>query len=271
MSRLLFARNLSKFRNDEQDPDLTIGGYESAYLSDLLVAFVFDKLNPKLFVDNFILSKIYRDDGMLVTKKKWNINEFTTWIETFQEEANKLLQSEKLQFTLDVWMHNELESTNNEIALNEKVTINKTNTFPFLDMKMTWNDSIITYEVYFKENQRIKYLNKGSTHKETVFHTTPRGAFNRLSLLTTFNVSNINKGVDELYPMHAEALVQAGMMKKNEFPILSECMKEPSKLKAPLIDSVEKFNYNCDRASYFTIGYCNAWKYNFAPRLKLRG
>ena len=253
--------------NDEQDPGLTIGGYESACLSDLLVAFVFEKLNPKLFSNNFILSKMHRDDGLLVTKKNWNINEFKTWIETFQEEVNKLLQSEKLQFALDVWMHNELESTNNEITLNEKVTTNKTNAFPFLDVKMTWNDSIITHEAHFKENQRIKHLSKESTHKETVFHATPRGVFNRLSLLTTFNDSNTNKRVDELHPTHAKALVQAGIMKKNEFPILSECVKEPSKLKAPLIDSVEKFNYDYDRTSHFTIGCCNAWKHNFTPRL----
>ena len=64
--------------NDEQDPSLTIGGYESAFLSDLLVAFVFKVINPKLFVGNFILNEIYRDDGILVTERKWDIDRFIT-------------------------------------------------------------------------------------------------------------------------------------------------------------------------------------------------
>ena len=58
-----------------------------------------------------------------------------------------------MQFTLDVWMYNEIESTNDRIeTLDEKVMINETNAFSFLDMKMAWNESNITYEVYFKEN-----------------------------------------------------------------------------------------------------------------------
>ena len=165
-------------------------------------------------------------------------------------------------------MYNEIESTNDGIkTLDEKVTINETNAFPFLDMKMAWNESNITYEVYFKENQRIKYLNKGSTHRETVFQAIPRGVFNRLSLLTTFNDSNRSKRVDEIYLIHAEALVLAGIIERNEFPILSECTKEPPRLNNSPNDSVEKVNYKDNRTSYFTIGYCNAWKYNFIPRL----
>lgn len=63
-------------------------------------------------------------------------------------------------------------------------------------MEIAWNESKITCEVHFKENQRIKCLNKGSARKETVFHATTRRIFHRLSSLATFDDSNRNKRVD---------------------------------------------------------------------------
>ena len=51
--------------------------------------------------------------------------------------------------------------------------------FPFLvlDMKMIWNESKIIYEVYSKENQRIKYVNRTSIHREILFQAIPKGVF----------------------------------------------------------------------------------------------
>ena len=56
--------------NDENDTGLTIGGNASAFSSGLLIAFVFKAIEPKSFEDNFLLNKIHRDDGMLITKNK---------------------------------------------------------------------------------------------------------------------------------------------------------------------------------------------------------
>ena len=67
--------------DDTDDPGLTIGGYELAFLSDLVAAFVFEEISPKLFDDNFLLNKIYRDNGMLVTKEKWDTMRFKRWID----------------------------------------------------------------------------------------------------------------------------------------------------------------------------------------------
>ena len=53
---------------------------------------------------------------------------------------NELLQSDKLQFTLDVWMHNENDE-NDVRMLDNKTSINRTNMFHFLDMKIIWNES----------------------------------------------------------------------------------------------------------------------------------
>ena len=61
-----------------------IGGYESAYCSDLVVAYIFDKIekDKEMFKGvslktkkgrkrlNLIYNKIYQDDGIIVTEKK---------------------------------------------------------------------------------------------------------------------------------------------------------------------------------------------------------
>ena len=72
--------------NDEHYPGLIIGGHESAFLSHLLIVFVFKLIEPKLFEDNFLLNKIHRDDGMLINKEKCDVQKFTTWIKSFQRE-----------------------------------------------------------------------------------------------------------------------------------------------------------------------------------------
>ena len=121
------------------------------------IAFVFSIIEPRVFEGNVLLNKIYRDDKILVTKVKQNIMRFKTQIESFQKEVNKLLESNKLQFILDIQVYNENDNTN--ININKQITINQINIFLFKDMKMAWNESRIAYKVYFKENQRIKYLN----------------------------------------------------------------------------------------------------------------
>ena len=119
---------------------------------------------------------------------------------------------------------------------------------------MAWNESKITYEVCFKENQKIKYLKRKITHRKTLFQETPRGIYHRLSSLTTFNDRNRDK-TDKTYPTHTEALVLAGVMKRNEFPALSKCLiNETPELNDSLNNNIdEKFNYNDNRTSCLTI------------------
>ena len=229
---------------DNNDPGLTIGGFGSAYCSDLVVAMIFDKVKKKLFqrvklltkkgnrYQSLIFNKIYRDDGIIVTEKKWTISMFHQWLDLFQAQVNNILKSDKLQFTLDIWNFNdeptELETPNN-------ISINSENKFPFLDMYLFWKTmksdgdlkwkdggvKELCFNVYHKPNQRLKYLNAQSTHKRTVFHAIPKGVFHRLASLTTFDSTNTSKTVDELYPIHAKALIIAGLVNEGEFPILS--------------------------------------------------
>ena len=145
--------------NDPNDPGLTIGGYESAFGSDLVVSMLFDIIKPKLFTQiklhnsinpqKLILNEIYRDDGILITKTKWTIPMFEEWINKFQQKVNNILGSDKLQFTLDIW---ELDDATTP-STNPKVSINSKNEFPFLDIKLYWNtNDELEFEVYFKKN-----------------------------------------------------------------------------------------------------------------------
>ena len=59
-----------------------------------------------------------------------------------------------------------------------------------------------------------------------VFYAISRGVCYRLASLTSFNNQNVNMTVDEIYSIHAEAMVRAGLMKRHEFPILSQCIKK---------------------------------------------
>lgn len=92
-----------------------------------------------------------------------------------------------------------------------------------------WSDGGVTklyigtlsFSVYNKPNQVIKYLNKSSTQKRSVFHAIPKGVLQRLHNLTSFDVTNFHATADELYPLHYSGLVKAGLVKKGCFPVLS--------------------------------------------------
>eukprot|EP00957_Ditylum_brightwellii_P168531 12828489-Ditylum_brightwellii.AAC.1 len=67
----------------------------------------------------------------------------------------------------------------------EKVMVVRKKAFPYLDMKMYWTDSNIRFVVYNKENQQIKYVNRESCHRATMFKIILEGVFTRLGQLTS--------------------------------------------------------------------------------------
>ena len=58
-----------------EDKGLSIGGYESAWLVDLAIAYIFDKSKDKL--KELVFKRIYRDDGIRVMNRKYSINEMS--------------------------------------------------------------------------------------------------------------------------------------------------------------------------------------------------
>eukprot|EP00957_Ditylum_brightwellii_P190166 14475606-Ditylum_brightwellii.AAC.1 len=57
----------------------------------------------------------------------------------------------------------------------EKVTVVSKEVFPYLDMKMYWDNVNLWFAVYNKENQRIKYVNRERCHCALVFKAIPEG------------------------------------------------------------------------------------------------
>eukprot|EP00957_Ditylum_brightwellii_P200972 15319905-Ditylum_brightwellii.AAC.1 len=50
----------------------------------------------------------------------------------------------------------------------EKVTVIKENTFPYLNMQLSWRGEELYFSVYSKKNQTIKYVNKESCQHNSV-------------------------------------------------------------------------------------------------------
>ena len=146
-------------------------------------------------------------------------------IKTFQIRANDILNSEKLQFTTKIWRPTKGEETTTT-SIDDTFTIVNSPSFPFLDMELYWdrNDSL-AFKVHMKENQVLKYLNKGSCHTSNCFKAIPNGVLKRLSKLTTRSPSNLDSKLDNLYPDHAKALRTANLAPPS-FPTMREMLEE---------------------------------------------
>jgi hypothetical protein len=68
---------------------LTIGGYESAWLADLVAAFVLEN-TAKLF-DETIYDGIYIDDGLVILDGVKSNTEVSKWLNSFQKEVSHRL------------------------------------------------------------------------------------------------------------------------------------------------------------------------------------
>jgi hypothetical protein len=81
---------------------LTIGGFESAFLTDLETSYIFDKLNYLLERHVYFIGT-YRDNELLVfhgrKKQEW----LTQCLATFQQGVDRLLQTQDIQFTMEIW------------------------------------------------------------------------------------------------------------------------------------------------------------------------
>jgi hypothetical protein len=96
--------------------------------------------------------------------------------------------------------------------------------FPILDMEMYWSpEGNLQFRVHLKENQELKYLNRGSTHTDACFAAIPTGVMKRLASLTTRTEKSELTMMDELYPAHAKALKKANQA-PDIFPTLGKIL-----------------------------------------------
>ena len=178
---ITFVNKYYEYRGDTEGDErgLTTGGFESAWLADLVASYILKKKEKNCGEMKYYA--IYHDDGFMVFeghKSKENINE---WLLTFQRKVDKCVDGNYLQFTAKIWgieVNVEIRNKNLTIVINER--------FPYLDMGMYWNEKgELKFQVHFKSNQKFKYLNANITHVPSTFKAIPAGVINRLSKLTS--------------------------------------------------------------------------------------
>mmetsp|Transcript_62893 Transcript_62893/g.74405 ORF Transcript_62893/g.74405 Transcript_62893/m.74405 type:complete len:122 (-) Transcript_62893:391-756(-) len=77
---ITFQGNYMEYNGGEDDKEkvLAIGGYKSAFLSDLVASYLFEIANQNRLFDGAKVTGIYQDDGINVTKEPWSVERITT-------------------------------------------------------------------------------------------------------------------------------------------------------------------------------------------------
>jgi hypothetical protein len=202
---------------DIEDRGLTIGGYESAWLTKICMAYVMD--NSRDILDKLVYEGIYRDNSITIFKGPVTTSKVAKWLRIFQARVNNLADSKFLEFTMEVWGNNRDDRRKYKAA----GTTNK-DYFPFLDMEMYWSlEGNLQFRVHLKENQVLKYLNRGSMHTNACFAAIPTGVMKRLASLTTRTEKSELTTMDKLYPEHAKALKKSNLA-PDIFPTLGKIL-----------------------------------------------
>eukprot|EP00957_Ditylum_brightwellii_P150726 11476349-Ditylum_brightwellii.AAC.1 len=146
-----------------------------------------------------------------------------------------LVGGDYLQFTTELWQPPAADKMNLLVRRDKKeegVTVIYDAKFPFLDIEIFWDEKgEMRFQVYRKENQVLKYVDKANTHRPTTFKSIANGVFTRLARLTSNTATNQNLQIDELYPDHAEALFTADLASPMDFPTFKELWEEDEQLK----------------------------------------
>jgi hypothetical protein len=87
---LMFQDSYYEYDGDQNPDDrgLTIGGYESAWLSDIVGAYIF-KRTSHLF-NNTLFYGTYRDDGIAIFNNRMTYDEIVQWQDKFQAKVDEL-------------------------------------------------------------------------------------------------------------------------------------------------------------------------------------
>ena len=137
---------------------LAIGGYDSAWLADLVACHILD-MTESSWKPVFNYLKIYRDDGVGLASNS-TVEKLTKWFEEFQNEVN-VITEHTIKFTMDIWKPDEVPR-----AIEEGVVeVKGGNSMPYLDAEIIFNNNEqLTFGVHFKKNYNTKYVGRGSMH-----------------------------------------------------------------------------------------------------------
>lgn len=102
--------------------------------------------------------------------------------------------------------------TNNQIR---SYILNHNIHFPLPWLVFFWNDERkLEFQVRCKSNQKLKFINKGSTYTSATFKGFLSNIFNWLEKLTSGTDKHSWMKVDDKYLGHANALIQSGLAPK---------------------------------------------------------
>jgi hypothetical protein len=113
-----------------------------------------------------------------------------------------------LKLTASFWK----ESKTHSAIPKDNVSIIHENLFPFLDMDLIWDMSVLAFRVYKKVNSQLKYFNSDSSYTPTSMKAILHGVCFHLVSLTTQADGFGNKSLSDLYPEHAAVLEAAGLV-----------------------------------------------------------
>ena len=96
-----------------------------------------------------------------------------------QDKTQKNCGTTSIVLTLDIWRNKKNEKLNPK-TINEVVSLVEGKYFPCLDTCMFWDKELeeLRFKVFIKPEQRLKYLDKGSNHPNSILHAIPWGFLN---------------------------------------------------------------------------------------------
>ena len=254
--------------HDSTQCGLTIGGYESAWLADLVASFIFVQTDD-LFQSTCRYSGIYRDDGIAIFNGLWKDEDITRWFQTFQYRVENCLKSKNLKFTCEIWRLGKHDTKVNTY-LSDAITVIESKYFPYLDLDMYFSImGKLRFRVHLKPNQTLKYLNQESTHTKSCIRAVRQGVFNRLVKLTSTTRSTLSSRMNTLYPDHCRALAVAGLL-PDEVPTMNEVMRENDGKKPSSNPKKSKSRPNAKRQTFFCVGMSHVWKGKNSLPVKLK-
>ncbi len=159
---------------------------------------------------------VFRDDWIMVLRGRWTYNQVTGWYRRFQAKVNEIVGGDFMKFTCEMWADPEAQPIF-DVQSNTNVEIARTSAFPYLDMEWYWHQNkTLCTRVHLKANQQLLYLNRGSSHSSSCFRAIPRGVCHRLARLTSVTEENKRMTLDELYPLHFQALRHSNLFRPHQ-------------------------------------------------------
>ena len=109
---------------DDQDRCLTIGGYKSAWLADLVVAYITE--NMRTLFKEAKLFGIYQDDGLVFHDSRLTTEEIREWLEKIRRNQTNLVAI-KTQSSLQTFDNQQTVTMNKQRKYHQQAQSNTVN------------------------------------------------------------------------------------------------------------------------------------------------